>query len=126
MADTTTEDAQAQGPEADGVDVQEAELPQAEAGIAPAAGGHIGVLLDTTLSIDVRLGEVETRARELLCLGAGSVLQLDKRVGEPLELYLRGKRFATGELVVVGERLGVRIKEIVSAEPAPQAAEEPT
>ncbi len=123
MAEPTTEDSQA--PPEGAVDVQEAALPEAEAAVVPTGGGQIEVLLDTPLSIEVRLGQVEARARDLLRLGAGSVLQLDKQVGEPLELYLRGHRFATGQLVVVGERLGVRINEIVPADPIEQADDEP-
>ena len=52
--------------------------------------------------------------RELLEMGPGSVLKLDRQVGEPIDLFLRGVRFATGHLVVVGDHLGVRIKEILA------------
>jgi len=113
MAEDTPDETQTQTAEASEVEVQEPQLPEAEANVAPMAGGQIDVLLDTPLLIEVRLGKVEAKARDLLRLGSGSVLQLDKQVGEPLELYLRGKPFATGQLVVVGERLAVRITEIV-------------
>jgi len=46
-------------------------------------------------------------------MGPGSVLELDKKVGEPIDLYLRGIRFASGSLVVVGDQLGVKIREIL-------------
>ena len=80
----------------------------------PAGNGQMDLLLDVTIKIQACLGEVETQIRQLLQLNTGSVITLDRQVGEPVDLYLRGTRFATGHLVVVGERLGVRIKEIVT------------
>ena len=106
-----------------GVAVQEAELPEAEDAAAGAASGKIDMLLDATLSVEVHLGQVETQVRELLRLGPGSVLRLDRQVGEPVDLYLRGVRFATGRLVVVGDRLGVTVQEIVSPGSATPAGE---
>ena len=125
--ETTNPEPQADAPDApdgdDGaVEVREAELPQTGAGAASPAGGQIDMLLDTTLSVEVQLGQVQTPARELLSLGPGSVLRLDKEAGEPVELLLRGVRFATGQLVVVGDRLGVRIKEIIPPQASPKAA----
>lgn len=105
----------------EGIEVNEAELPQAEENIVPTGTGKIDVLLDTTMSVSASLGEVELKVRELLQLGAGSVLKLDKQVGEPVDLLLRGIPFATGTLVVVGDQLGIRIKEILS--PADKIAE---
>ncbi len=96
----------------EGVAVQDAELPEA-AGGGGGGDGQIGILLDTTVPVDVSLGKLEMPVRDILQLGAGSVLKLDKQAGEPVDLYLRGVRFATGHLVVVGQRLGVRIKEII-------------
>ncbi len=103
-----------------GVEVQTAELPEASESGAAGPGGQVEILLETALPVEVHLGHVQTRVRELLRLGPGAVLRLDKQVGEPVDLYLRSTRFATGHLVVVGDRLGVRIKEIVS--PRAQAA----
>lgn len=123
MGKTKTADEPAEAPaqEAGAVEVQEAELPEAGGAGATAGSGQIDMLLDTTLSVEVQLGQVQTQVRELLQLGPGSVLTLDKQVGEPVELFLRGVRFATGQLVVVGDRLGVRIREIISANPAAEA-----
>ena len=94
--------------------VSEAELAQAPAEIVPGSPGQIEILLDARMGVTVELGRVEIPVRDLLGLGAGSVLKLDRRKGEPVDLYLRGVKFATGHLVVVGEQLGVRIKEILS------------
>ncbi len=100
------------------VEVNEAELPVAANVSAGGPPGQIDILLDTTMPVKVNLGQVELTVSELLELGRGSVIKLDKRAGEPVNLYLRGIEFATGHLVVVGDRLGVRIDEIISASPA--------
>jgi len=129
MADTSTaeetqetpqaQEAQAEQPAAqDGsVDVHEAELPEAQSDASAGAGtGQIDILLDSTMPIDVCLGRAEMTVGQLLQLGPGSVIKLDKLAGEPVELLLRNVQFATGTLVVVGDQLGVKIKEIVSAQ----------
>ncbi len=113
VKDETAEQAEA-GQEAS-VEVQEAALPEAADTGAKGGGGQIDVLLETKVPVTVRLGQVELQVRDLLQLGPGSVLQLDKQVGEPADLFLRGVRFATGTLVVVADRLGVRINEILSS-----------
>ena len=78
--------------------------------------GQIDILLDTTMDVSVRLASVELPLRRLLQLANGSVISLNKPVGEPVDLLLRGVKFATGQLVVVGDQLGIRIKEIVAAQ----------
>lgn len=97
------------------VDVRPARLPEAPAQTVPAEGGQMDILLNTTMPVTAGLGQVSIQVRHLLQLGAGSVVKLDRRVGEPIDLFLRGVKFATGQLVVVGEHLGVRIKEILPA-----------
>ena len=100
---------------ADAVQVQQVEPAEAVDSGIRTAGGQIGLLLDTIVHVSVSLGTVEAEIRELLQLGPGAVLKLDKLVGEPVDLFLRGIRFATGNLVVVGDRMGVRIKEVLPA-----------
>lgn len=114
MADAaTTQEAppQEQQP-APSVEVHPAELPEA----AEQGGGQfrpMDFLLDTTLSVQVQLGQATLPVRQLLQMGPGSVLKLDKQVGQPLELFIRGVLFATGQLVVVNNQLAIRIKEIL-------------
>ncbi len=96
-----------------GVDVQTAELPEAsESAVVPA--GKIDLILETVMPILVTLGQAEMSVRDMLALGTGSVLKLDKQVGQPMDILLRGNKFAEGDLVIVGDQLGVRIKEIIS------------
>lgn len=97
-----------------GPQVQEADLPEVEDARQAPGGGQIDILLDSPMSVTVCLGQARPAVRDLLEMGPGSVLKLDRQVGEPIDLFLRGVRFATGHLVVVDDHLGVRIKEILA------------
>ena len=101
-----------QDSQAGGVDVQEAQLPEAAESGSAGPSGKVDILLDTVIQVTVRLGQTEMTVQELLQLGPGSVVTVDTKAGDPVTLYLRGRRFASGHLVVVGEQLGVRIAEI--------------
>ena len=67
----------------------------------------------------VELGTAELLLRELAALGAGSVVRLDRTVGEPAELNVNGRLFARGELVVVGDHLALRITELIDTGEGP-------
>jgi flagellar motor switch protein FliN/FliY len=119
--DTTAPDTTAVEPQPEiAVEVQEVQLPQPQDRSPRPAAGQMDLLLDVTVKVQACLGEVETQVRDLLQINTGSVITLDRQVGEPVDLYLRGTRFATGHLVVVGDHLGVRIKEILQPAPADQ------
>ena len=123
MAEATVAEEQASGVGA--VEAHEAELPEAQEGQVRSTGGQLDILLDTTMEIAVRLGQTQMPARELIQLGPGSVVALDRRAGEPVDLLLRGVPFATGRLVVVGEQLGVKIEQILPAGEAADRQEGP-
>lgn len=95
------------------VGVEAAELPEAEEAQASCPGGQIDLLLGATMSVSASLGQMEMSVGDLLQLGPGAVVQLDRLAGEPVDLLLRGVKFATGALVVVGDRLGVKIRQIL-------------
>jgi flagellar motor switch protein FliN/FliY len=76
----------------------------------------INFLLDIPLEITVELGRTKILIQELLKLGHGSVIELDKIAGEPMEILVNNKLIAKGEVVVVNEKLGVRLTEIISPE----------
>jgi len=105
-----------------GKQVQSAEFTEAPVGAGVGPGGSIDILLDMDVPVTVGIGRAEITVRKLLALGVGSVVKLDKGVNEPADLYLKGSRFATGEVVVVDGRFGVRITHILApgnaAEPA--------
>ena len=122
MADAAATELEEQK-DAQAVEVNGVELPEGQDQGSQGPSGQIDILLDTTVPISVTLGDAKLKAKNLLELGPGSVLRLDKAVGETMDLYLRGIKFARGHLVVVGESLGVRISEILPAENTP--AEQP-
>jgi flagellar motor switch protein FliN/FliY len=91
-----------------------ADLDQALEGGANGDGKTLDLLLDVPLSVTVELGRVRMPVRNLLALGAGSVIELSKIAGEPLDVLVNGKPVARGEAVMVNEKFGVRLTEIVS------------
>jgi flagellar motor switch protein FliN/FliY len=84
-------------------------------GQSSAAPGSLDRLLDVTVTVAAELGRVTLPISEILKLGPGSVVELDRAVTDPVDLMVQGVRLARGEVVVVGDRFAVRIKEI--AEP---------
>jgi flagellar motor switch protein FliN len=76
--------------------------------------GDISLLLDVPLQISVELGRTELRIRNVLELVPGSIIELDRLAGEPVDVLVNGKAIARGEVVVIDEEFGVRITEIAS------------
>ncbi len=74
----------------------------------------IEFLLDIPVEISVHLGSTKMLIKELLQLGQGSVVELDKLAGEPMEIYANNRLIARGEVVVVNEKFGVRLTDIIS------------
>ncbi len=75
---------------------------------------NLDFILDIPLNVSVELGRTKVVIKDLLQLGQGSVLELDKLAGEPLEVLVNGKLVARGEVVVVNEKFGVRLTDIIS------------
>jgi flagellar motor switch protein FliN/FliY len=78
-----------------------------------AAGAPLEQLLDVALPVAIEFGRTSMTIQEVLDLGPGSVVQLDRMVGEPIDLYVGDRRLAEGEVVVVGEHFGVRITRLL-------------
>jgi flagellar motor switch protein FliN/FliY len=76
--------------------------------------GSMDLLLDVSLEVSVDLGHSQMTIREVLGLRNGSVVELDKLAGEPVDVSVNGTLIARGEVVVVDEKFGVRITEVVS------------
>lgn len=74
----------------------------------------IDFLLDIPVEIAVQLGRTRMLIRELLQLGQGSVVELEKLAGEPMEILANNRLVARGEVVVVNEKFGVRLTDIIS------------
>ncbi len=75
---------------------------------------NLDFILDIPLKVTVELGRTSVLIKDLLQLGQGSVLELDKLAGEPLEILVNGKLVAKGEVVVVNEKFGIRLTDIIS------------
>lgn len=73
-------------------------------------------ILDIPLEVSVEIGRTRMLIKDLLKLNQGSIIELDKFAGEPVEIYVNGKLMAKGEVVVVNDRFGVRVTEIISAQ----------
>ena len=98
---------------------QTVEYPQAGEGVMTAEGSQFDILLDMEVTVTVALGSAEIPVRRLLQLGPGAVLELEKTVEEPVDLFLQGMKFAEGDVVVVDDRFGIRIKRIMGVNPEP-------
>lgn len=79
-----------------------------------AGSKDIDFLLDIPLEITVELGRTKMLIKDLLQLGQGSVVELEKIAGEPMEILVNSRLVARGEVVVVNEKFGVRLTDIVS------------
>jgi flagellar motor switch protein FliM len=92
-----------------------------------ATGGVTGAsalssLFKLTLPVTIELGRAQMTVQEVLDLARGSVVQLDRLVGEPVDVLVGDRRFAEGEVVVIGEHFGVRITRIISSQAALEGA----
>jgi flagellar motor switch protein FliN len=82
----------------------------------PAAGRprNLDLIMDIPLKVTVELGRTKMVVHDLLALGQGSVIELNKLAGEPMEVLVNDKLVARGEAVVVNEKFGVRLTDIIS------------
>ena len=77
---------------------------------------NLEVLLDVPVKLTVELGSCQMPMRDVLQLNSGSVVQLDKNAGAPVDLYVNQKRIAHGEVVVIEDRLGIKIIKVLGAQ----------
>ena len=77
------------------------------------SAGDLAPVFDVPVNISAVLGKAHMSVAQLLKLGAGSVLELDRKVGEAIDIYVNNRLVARGEVVVVDERLGVTMTEII-------------
>ena len=73
-------------------------------------------LMDVALQVSVEVGRARMTINDLLQMGPGSVVELEKLAGEPLDIFINGKAVARGEAVIVNEKFGVRLTDIISPE----------
>jgi flagellar motor switch protein FliN/FliY len=76
--------------------------------------GNIGLLMDVSMQLTVELGRTKMLIKDILGMGEGTIVELDKLAGEPVDLLVNGKLIAKGEVVVIDENFGVRVTDIIS------------
>jgi len=96
------------------VDVQEAQFPEFGDKEGQTLPQNMELLKDVPLTVTVRLGKSTMTISDVLDLGEGSIIELDKLAGELVDLYVNGKLIAKGEVVVIDESFGFRVKDIIS------------
>jgi flagellar motor switch protein FliN/FliY len=98
---------------ADAVQAAEFEQMQDE-GQPPSGDVNLDVILDVPVTLSMEVGRTRVPIRNLLQLNQGSVVELDRAAGEPLDVFVNGTLIAHGEVVVVNERFGIRLTDVVS------------
>ena len=93
--------------------VQPVDFPEVSQEGSVSSVNQFDILLDLNVNVSVVLGTTEISVKKLMQLGPGAVLELDKSIEAPVDLYLQGTKFADGDVVVVDDRFAIRIKNIV-------------
>ncbi len=95
------------------VSVQPAQFQAFDDGLSASEKKNISLIMDLPLQVTVELGRTQKLIRDILEFGSGSVIELDKLAGEPVDILVNGKAIAKGEVVVIDESFGVRITDII-------------
>ena len=83
-------------------------------GVTESEQGNIGLIMDVFMEMTVELGRTRKMIKEILSMGEGHIIELDKLAGEPVDILVNHKPIAKGEVVVIDENFGVRVTEILS------------
>jgi flagellar motor switch protein FliN/FliY len=94
--------------------VQAGQFPNLMPHPTPQEQGNIGLIMDVFMEMTVELGRTRKLIKEILGMGEGTIIELDKLAGEPVDILVNHKLIAKGEVVVIDENFGVRVTEIVS------------
>lgn len=111
-----TQQAPAVGPTAPqtSIGVQSVQFAPLAQGMQGEVTGNIGLLMDVSMQLTVELGRTKMLIKDILGMGEGTIVELDKLAGEPVDLLVNGKLVAKGEVVVIDENFGVRVTDIIS------------
>ena len=94
--------------------VQAVQFPNLMQRATPQEAGNISLIMDVFMEMTVELGRTRKLIKEILSMGEGTIIELDKLAGEPVDILVNHKLIAKGEVVVIDENFGVRVTEIVS------------
>lgn len=95
------------------VNIQPAQFQAFDDGLSATEKKNISLIMDLPLQVTVELGRTQKLIKDILEFGSGSVIELDKLAGEPVDILVNGKAIAKGEVVVIDESFGVRITDII-------------
>jgi flagellar motor switch protein FliN/FliY len=95
--------------------VQALQYPILQGTAAGAEQGNIGLIMDVYMEMTVELGRTKKQIKDILGMGEGTIIELDKLAGEPVDILVNHKPIAKGEVVVIDENFGVRVTEILSS-----------
>jgi len=94
--------------------VQQLQFPNLQNNVPSAEQGNIGLIMDVYMEMTVELGRTKKTIKDILGMGEGTIIELDKLAGEPVDILVNHKPIAKGEVVVIDENFGVRVTEILS------------
>ncbi|MBP5587813.1 MAG: flagellar motor switch protein FliN [Treponema sp.] len=94
--------------------VQTLQYPNLQGGMPGGEQGNISLIMDVFMEMTVELGRTKKQIRDILGMGEGTIIELDKLAGEPVDILVNHKPIAKGEVVVIDENFGVRVTEILS------------
>lgn len=94
--------------------VQQLQFPNLQNSINSSEQGNIGLIMDVLMEMTVELGRTKKSIKDILGMGEGTIIELDKLAGEPVDILVNHKPIAKGEVVVIDENFGVRVTEILS------------
>ncbi|MBN2008082.1 flagellar motor switch protein FliN [candidate division KSB1 bacterium] len=97
------------------VDVEQVQLDSFFPGAVSGSGINLNLLMNISLSVSIELGRTEMMIKDILRLGVGSIVELNKVAGEHIDLLVNNKRFAEGEVVVIDENFGIRITKLIKS-----------
>ncbi len=94
--------------------VQQLQYPNLQTGLNAGEQGNISLIMDVFMEMTVELGRTKKTIKDILGMGEGTIIELDKLAGEPVDILVNHKKIAKGEVVVIDENFGVRVTEILS------------
>ena len=94
--------------------VQSLQFPNLQQNMSSSEQGNIGLIMDVFMEMTVELGRTKKSIKDILGMGEGTIIELDKLAGEPVDILVNHKPIAKGEVVVIDENFGVRVTEILS------------
>ena len=95
--------------------VQSLQFPNFTQSVGGGEQGNINLIMDVFIEMTVELGRTKKTIKDILGLGEGTIIELDKLAGEPVDILVNHKPIAKGEVVVIDENFGVRVTEILPA-----------